>query len=101
MEIDGSAAVSYGYDVSLPARSMALNSGDSVFDLLNRSGIAVQSRGSGMTAYVIAIGGLAEKDCGGGSGWVYEVNGARPSTGCGRYQPKHGDVIVWRYVLTP
>ena len=99
--IDGSAAVSYGYNVFLPAQAMALGSGDSVLDLLGRSGAAVQARGSGMTAYVVAIGGLAEKDCGGTSGWVYEVNGVRPNMSCGRYQPKNGDVIVWRYSLTP
>jgi len=99
--VDGSAAVPYGYDVSLPARAMTLNGGETVFDLLNRCGMAVQSRSGGMTAYVIAIGGLAEKDCGGTSGWVYEVNGVRPNMSCGRYQPQNGDAIVWRYSLTP
>jgi len=98
--IDGSAAVPYGYDIFMPARAMTLNSGDTVFDLLGRSGVPVQSRGGGMTAYVVAIGGLAEKDCGGTSGWVYEVNGTRPNMSCGRYQPQNGDAIVWRYSLT-
>jgi len=85
--------------VSLPARTMELRGGDTVFDLLCRSGLAVEARGGGMTAYVVAIGGLAEKDCGSGSGWVFEVNGARPGLSCGRYQPKPGDEILWRYVL--
>lgn len=100
-EIDGSAAVSYGYDVFLPARTMTLNNGDSVFDLLGRSGVAITSDKSFLGVYVSSIGGLREKACGGSSGWVYEVNGTRPGTSCDKYPPKDGDVIVWRYSLTP
>ena len=79
---------------------MELRSGDTVLDLLIRTGVDVKYRGSGMTAYVEAINGLAEKACGSGSGWVYEVNGGRVPMSCGRYQPKNGDVIVWKYTLT-
>ena len=99
-EIDGSAAVGYGYNVFLPARDMALISGDSVLDLLNRSGAAVEASGSGAYVYVRGINGLREKDCGGSSGWIYEVNGDKPPISCGRYQPKNGDVIVWKYTLS-
>jgi len=98
--IDGSAAVSYGYNVSMPARSMALNDGDSVLDLLKRSGVTVKYRGSGMTAYVEAINGLEEKACGGGSGWVYEINGGRVPRSCDVIKPENGDVIVWKYTLS-
>ena len=91
----------YGYNVSLPAQSMTLRSGESVFGLLNRCGVSVQSSGSGGMAYVSGIDGLREKACGGMSGWVYEVNGARAPVSCGKYLPKDGDAIVWRYSLTP
>lgn len=99
--VDGSAAASYGYNVSLPAQNMVLKSGESVFDLLSRSGVEVESGKSFLGVYVSAIGGLREKACGGTSGWVYEVNGARPSASCDQYVPKQGDIIVWRYSLTP
>ena len=79
---------------------MALNSGDSVFDLLSRSGVTVESSKSFLGVYVSAIGGLREKACGSASGWVYEVNGAQPSASSDKYLPKNGDVIVWRYTLS-
>ena len=99
--VDGSAAAPYGYDVSLPARAMTLGSGESVLDLLLRSGVEVESGRSFLGVYVSGIGGLREKACGGTSGWVYEVNGTRPGASCDKYKPKDGDAVVWRYSLTP
>lgn len=95
--------MSYGYNVSVPARSITLYSGDTVYDVLKASGVSEKHTGSGMTTYVTAIEGLEQKKCGGGSGWTYEINGAQPipNMGCGRYLPKDGDEIVWRYVLSP
>jgi len=79
---------------------MALNEGDTVLDLLLRSGVNVKYRGSGRTAYVEAINALEEKTCGSGSGWVYEVNGGRIPLSSGLYKPENGDVIVWKYTLS-
>ena len=49
-------------------------------------------------SYVAAIGGLAEKEHGGTSGWMYSVNGSTPMTACTNYVLSNGDVVVWYYV---
>ena len=48
--------------------------------------------------YVSSIGGLAEKEHGGMSGWVYAVNGYEPNTACSNYELHNGDSLVWTYV---
>jgi len=90
----------YSSGVLLPERTMTLQSGESVLSLLQKSGAAVQSGSSFLGVYVSSIGGLREKACGGTSGWVYEVNGVRPSTSCDKYLLKNGDVVVWKYTLS-
>ena len=107
--IDASAAVAAGNEhalqhfpsgVVLPARTMALNSGESVFDLLRRSGVELRYQRSFLGVYVSSIAGLRERSAGPNSGWVFEVNGARPGMGSDRFTPNPGDVIVWRFVLS-
>ena len=49
-------------------------------------------------SYIQAIGGLAEKDCGGSSGWMYRVNGETPNKGASKYTLSDGDRIEWYYV---
>lgn len=49
--------------------------------------------------YVSAIGGLAEKQFGGGSGWNYAVNGSTPGYSCGAYELSDGDTVSWFYVV--
>lgn len=44
------------------------------------------------------IGGLAEKEHGGHSGWMYSVNGAVPMTACSNYVLSNGDSVSWYYV---
>ncbi|MDD3403227.1 MAG: DUF4430 domain-containing protein [Hespellia sp.] len=97
MSIDGSAANSYGYGVSMDAVAITLKAGSSVYDALVSSGVSF----SGNSGYVSGIGGLYEKDCGSQSGWKYYVNGVTPNKGCGNYQCSNGDSIVWTYVLAP
>ena len=48
--------------------------------------------------YVSSIGGLAEKEHGAMSGWVYAVNGYEPNTACSNYELRDGDSLVWTYV---
>ena len=95
MSIDGSAATN-GNAVSLGTTNITLKSGQTVYDALVKSGVSF----SGSSSYVAGIGGLFEKDCGPMSGWTYTVNGAMPNVGCGSYQCKDGDSIVWTYVLS-
>ncbi|MDE6412635.1 MAG: DUF4430 domain-containing protein, partial [Eubacterium sp.] len=76
--------------------------GTTVFDLLSqecsKNGIAVVHQNK---SYVKAIGGLAEKDCGNGSGWTYKVNGVKPMMSASKYVLKNGDVVEWYYVTSP
>ncbi|MDI6710958.1 MAG: S-layer homology domain-containing protein [Bacillota bacterium] len=48
--------------------------------------------------YVISIDGLAEKQYGPTSGWIYLVNGSSPPVGANAYTLDDGDDVLWRYV---
>ena len=76
--------------------------GTTVFDLLSeecsKNGISVVHQNK---SYVKAIGGLSEKDCGNGSGWIYKVNGVKPMMSASKYVLKNGDVVEWYYVTSP
>ncbi|MFR4804221.1 MAG: DUF4430 domain-containing protein [Eggerthellaceae bacterium] len=52
--------------------------GATAYDALCALGLSVNVRDSAMGLYVAAVGGLAEKEHGGESGWKYSVNGADP-----------------------
>lgn len=74
------------------------NEGATVYDALCALGLSVNANGSSYGTYVAAIGGLAEKQYGGTSGWMYSVNGATPMTACSNYVLSNGDNVVWYYV---
>lgn len=74
------------------------NEGATVYDALCALGLSVNAHGSSYGTYVAAIGGLAEKQYGGTSGWMYSVNGATPMTACSNYVLSNGDNVVWYYV---
>ena len=74
------------------------NEGATVYDALCALGLSVNARGSSYGTYVAAIGGLAEKQYGGTSGWMYSVNGSTPMTACSNYVLSNGDNVVWYYV---
>lgn len=73
--------------------------GITVFDVLEAE---CKSRGIELTYkdkyYIQGIGGLKEKQCGGGSGWMYRVNGVAPHKAAVGYYLKDGDVVEWYYV---
>lgn len=77
-------------------KSITVQSGDSVYSILKRSGASV----SGSSSYVKGINGLYEFDKGPQSGWKYSVNGSTPGVGCGSYKVKAGDNIRWYYVTS-
>ena len=58
----------------------------------------MNARSTGYGTYVAAIGGLAEKEHGSQSGWMYSVNGSAPNVSCGKYVLKDGDTVSWYYV---
>lgn len=78
--------------------SFTFNKGATAYDALCALGLSVDARGSSFGTYVAAIGGLAEKEHGGTSGWMYSVNGVAPNTACSNYVLSNGDSVVWYYV---
>lgn len=92
------AAVSNGgamYDVAV-----TLDAGSTAYHALEASGAIIgSSTAGGMGAYVYSIDGLAEKDVGNESGWVYFINGAKVSYASSNYTLSDGDIVEWRYAL--
>ena len=89
----------------LPVTQFDIEEGETVFDILSQAAAAhrlrVQNTGvtasSSAMAYISGINDLHEFDFGDLSGWVYRVNGERPSIGCGEYRLKDGDRIEFLY----
>ena len=59
--------------------------GATAYDALCATSLSVSTKSSQYGLYVSAIGGLAEFEYGGKSGWMYSVNGSAPSVSCGKY----------------
>ena len=97
------AAVIPESGVILGTCQVPIDSGDTVYEILLKAcgshGVSVDARTTGFGIYVAGIGGLYEKYCGPGSGWMYSVNGVTPGTSCGNYAVSPGDSILWFYVI--
>lgn len=78
--------------------TFTFNEGATPYDALCALGLSINARPSSYGTYVAAIGGLAEKEHGGTSGWMYSVNGTTPMTACSNYVLSNGDNVVWYYV---
>lgn len=78
--------------------TFTFNQGATVYDALCACGLSMSASNTGYGIYVRAIGGLAEKEHGGNSGWMYSVNGAVPMTACSNYVLSNGDSVSWYYV---
>lgn len=78
--------------------TFTFNEGATVYDALCALGLSVNAYGTSYGTYVAAIGGLAEKEHGAKSGWMYSVNGTAPMTACSNYVLSNGDNVVWYYV---
>lgn len=78
--------------------TFTFNEGATVYDALCALGLSVNAHGSSYGTYVAAIDGLAEKEHGSTSGWMYSVNGVTPMTACSNYVLSNGDNVVWYYV---
>lgn len=72
--------------------------GATVYDALCALGLSIGSQDSIHGVYVNSINGLAEKEHGASSGWMYAVNGKLPNMACSAYKLVDGDFIQWRYV---
>lgn len=72
--------------------------GATVYDALCALGLSIGSQDSIHGVYVSSINGLAEKEHGASSGWMYAVNGKLPNMACSAYKLVDGDSVQWRYV---
>lgn len=77
--------------------TFSFKKGATVYDALCACGLSVNASNTGYGVYVAAIGGLAEKEHGAGSGWMYSVNGTTPMTSCSNYRLSDGDSVSWFY----
>lgn len=91
--VDGSAA-----GAGSSSASIRLSRGATAYDAIAACGVAFNAKSTSFGMYVSSIGGLAEKEHGGMSGWVYAVNGYEPNTACSNYELHDGDSLVWTYV---
>lgn len=73
--------------------------GATAYDALLACGLAVGAENSAMGVYVYSIGGLAERQFGGGSGWNYAVNSVTLGYSSGAYELADGDSVSWFYVI--
>lgn len=82
--------------------AVKFEAGESAFDLLKRTlreNNIVYSATSG--GYVRSIGGLAERDCGTQSGWLYRVNGEFLNYSSKYYTLQEGDTVEFLYTCSP
>lgn len=82
------------------SKSLTLDEGATVFDALVAAGVDFVARDSAYGKYVAAIGGLAEKQHGGTSGWMYSVNGEVVMTSCSNCVLSQGDRVQWFYTVS-
>lgn len=88
-----------GYVIALA--EIALPEGSTAFDALiaasKEQKISVDHTASAMGAYVSGIGVLYEFDYGSESGWLYYVNGEKPSVASSAYLLSQGDEVCFSY----
>ena len=90
-----------GVDSTLMSGTLSLEKNTSVYGALKtlaaQKGVSISTSGFGASTYVRVIGGLKEFDYGGNSGWLYMVNGIKPSYGAYSYKLNDGDTVKWYY----
>lgn len=90
--VDGSAA-----GAGASSATLALEPGATAYDALASSGVSFNAKQTGYGMYVSSIAGLAEKEHGGMSGWMYSVNNVTPNVACSSYELSDGDSVYWWY----
>ncbi|MDD4200333.1 MAG: DUF4430 domain-containing protein [Eubacteriales bacterium] len=71
--------------------------GDTVYDILTKTGLAISAEDTGNGLSIEAIEGLANGDKGKTSGWMYTVNGEMSMDYCDMMEVNDGDEIVWEF----
>lgn len=99
----GSNGTHYNFYNWISPESVTVAEGTSVAkiltDVLDKKGFTYNMK-NGYLSGITSPGGckLAEFTNGGGSGWMYAVNGSTPMVGASAYRPKDGDTVTWFYV---
>lgn len=75
-----------------------IKEGDTVYDILLKTGLQVDARNDYGSKYVEGIENIYEGDYPGQSGWTYKLNGVLLPVSAGKAAVKDGDKIVWEYV---
>ncbi len=81
----------------LSKKSYTVGSGTTVYELLEKTGLNIQSTNTEFGIYIQAIEGLGEFDEGSDSGWMYRVNGIYPQTSASAAKLADGDYVEWLY----
>lgn len=81
----------------MEAAEYEIAEGDTVYDVLMKTGLAVSGEDTGNGTAIEAIGGVANGDKGKTSGWMYTVNDEAPMDYCDKLEVSDGDVIVWEF----
>lgn len=68
--------------------------------LANQNGLKVNSKGTGETTFVVAIGEVANQGAG-GINWTYRVNGELGDRSAGIFELKSGDKVAWIFGKYP
>ncbi|MCQ2546363.1 MAG: DUF4430 domain-containing protein [Clostridia bacterium] len=74
-----------------------ISEGDTVYDILMKTELAVSAEDTGNGLSVEAIEGVANGDKGKTSGWLFTVNGEMPMNYCDKVEVSDGDEIVWEF----
>ncbi len=90
--VDGSSA-----GAGSSSATLSLPAGATVYDALASCGVSFNASVTGYGMYVSSIAGLAEKDHGSMSGWMYSVNGVTADVSCSSYTLSGGENIYWWY----
>ena len=96
---DSSNANAYNskYPTTLGTFTVDIEPGDTVYDVLVATGITFSERNGN---YIDSIGGIAEKQCGATSGWMYSVDGKFPGKSAMKYTLEGGESVRWAYTVT-
>ena len=84
------------YPVSLGEFTVSIPAGATVYDALVATGMRHATKGP---SYISSIGGIAEMNCGPGSGWLYLVDGSMPMKPANSYQLEGGETVRWAYTV--
>jgi hypothetical protein len=93
-------SIDYGDGVQKVFARLPWQEGMTAFDQLQAAarhprGIKVTHQGKGATALVTAIDDV--KNEGRGRNWMFDVNDKTADRGCGVWELKAGDAVLWRF----